>query len=98
MLGEARLEAMTKVVERGVTVAAYAALVWQGSTSATAFTAAFLLGALTGWVLALWWLMRTAPPSPGEVAWSRLGEAWFRLDRDDVRPSFCHAPTLRVMR
>ena len=76
VLGEARLEAMTKVVERGVTVAAYAALVWQGSTSATAFTAAFLLGALTGWVLALWWLMRTAPPSPGEVAWSRLGEAW----------------------
>jgi len=76
VLGEARLEALSKVAERGVTVAAYGVLVWQGSTSATAFTAAFLVGALTGWALALWWLLRVAPPAPERVEWVRLGEAW----------------------
>jgi len=76
VLGEARLEALTKVAERGVTVAAYGVLVWQGSTSATAFTAAFLVGALTGWGLALWWLLRVAPPAFERVEWARLGEAW----------------------
>ena len=48
VLGEARLEALTKVVERGLTVVLYGLLAWQGSTSATAFTCAFLLGALAG--------------------------------------------------
>ena len=76
VLGEARLEALTKVAERGVTVVAYGVLVWQGSTSATAFTAAFLGGALTGWALALWWLLRVAPPSAQRVDWGHLGEAW----------------------
>ena len=76
VLGEARLEALTKVAERGVTVAAYGVLVWQGSTSATAFTAAFLVGALTGWGLALWWLLRVAPGASERVEWARLGEAW----------------------
>ena len=76
VLGEARLEALTKVAERGVTVTAYGVLVLQGSTSATAFTAAFLGGAVVGWALALWWLLRVAPPAPQRVDWGRLGEAW----------------------
>ena len=76
VLGEARLEALTKVAERGVTVAAYAVLVWNGSTSATAFTAAFLGGAVTGWGLALWWLLRVAPPAPARLEWMQMGDDW----------------------
>ena len=76
VLGEARLEALTKVAERGVTVVAYGVLVWQGSTSATAFTAAFLVGALTGWGCALLWLLRVAPPAPKRIEWRQLGDAW----------------------
>ena len=59
VLGEARLEALTKVVERGLTVCGYGVLVWMGSTSVTAFTTAFLIGALAGWALALFWALRT---------------------------------------
>ena len=76
VLGEARLEAMTKVVERGLTVAAYAVLASQGSTSPTAYTAAFLLGATAGWLLALFWLMRTAPKAQTSASWSDLGASW----------------------
>ena len=76
VLGEARLEAMTKVVERGLTVAAYAVLASQGSTSATAYTGAFLFGATAGWLLALYWLMRTAPKPTSTITWNDLGESW----------------------
>ncbi|DAC22871.1 MAG TPA: hypothetical protein D7H91_01770, partial [Candidatus Poseidoniales archaeon] len=69
VLGEARLEALTKVVERGLTVCGYGVLVWMGSTSVTAFTTAFLIGALAGWALALFWVLRTAPPAPKTVDW-----------------------------
>ncbi len=76
VLGEARLEAITKVVERSVTVVLYGVLTWQGSSSATAFTGAFLVGATTGWALALFWAMRVAPPLQGAVEWGRLGNVW----------------------
>ena len=76
VLGEARLEAMTKVAERGVTVVLYALLAWQGSTSATAYTGAFLIGALAGWLLALFWMVRTAPKSAISGDWSALGASW----------------------
>ena len=76
VLGQARLEAMTKVAERGITVVAYAVLTWQGSSSATAFTGAFLLGATTGWLLALYWMIRTAPASSSSTDWSSLGASW----------------------
>lgn len=76
VLGEARLEAMTKVVERGITVVAYAALALQGSSSATAYTGAFLLGAIAGWALALFWMMRIAPPPRSTTTWDDLGASW----------------------
>jgi O-antigen/teichoic acid export membrane protein len=76
VLGEARLEAMTKVVERGLTVVAYAVLAWQGSSSATAYTGAFLFGATAGWLLALYWLMRTAPRPISPADWGDLGASW----------------------
>ena len=75
-LGEARTEAISKVVERGVTVVGYAALSLQGSTSVTAFAGAFLLGATAGWLLALFFLVRTAPPAPSRWDWGELNEAW----------------------
>ena len=76
VLGEARLEAITKVVERGLTVVLYGLLAWQGSTSATAFTCAFLFGATAGWGLALFWVVRTAPPAQPAVDWGALGPSW----------------------
>ena len=76
VLGEARLEALSKVIERAVTVAAYGVLVSQGSTSATAFTGAFLLGALCGTALALYWFVRTAPSHEGAPRWDQLGPSW----------------------
>tara|TARA_B100000900_G_scaffold145586_1_gene123390 strand:+ start:4132 stop:5586 length:1455 start_codon:yes stop_codon:yes gene_type:complete len=76
VLGEARLEALTKVVERGLTVSAYGVLAWQGSTSVMAFTAAFLVGATAGWALALFWLLRAAPPAPATIDWARFGPSW----------------------
>ena len=76
VLGEARLEALTKVVERGLTVCGYGVLVWMGSTSVTAFTMAFLIGAVAGWALALFWVLRTAPPAPKIVDWARFGSSW----------------------
>ena len=42
--GEARLEAITKLLERGLTVVGYAVLFWLGSTSVAMFALAFLLG------------------------------------------------------
>ena len=75
-LGEARLEAMSKAVERAVTVCGYAVLTAQGSASVTAFTAAFLVGALTGWLLALGWLWRTAPPREASSEWALLSPSW----------------------
>ena len=96
VLGEARLEALTKVAERGVTVVAYGALVWQGSTSATAFAAAFLVGAISGWVLALWWLLRVAPPAPDRTEWRRLGDAWVS-PRSLIASSLPFAITLGIL-
>ena len=57
--GEARLEAWTKVLERAVTTAAYLSLYALGITSVVGYASAFLFGALTGFILALWWVRRT---------------------------------------
>ena len=90
VLGEARLEALTKVVERGLTVVLYGLLAWQGSTSATAFTCAFLLGALAGWLLALYWMVKTAPATPSDVGWDALGLLDIHDPTGALCPSFCH--------
>jgi O-antigen/teichoic acid export membrane protein len=74
-LGEARLEAGSKVVERLVSVAGYGVLALQGSTSVVAFTLAFFTGALVGWLMALVAVHRVAPKEP-TVHWERLGEDW----------------------
>jgi O-antigen/teichoic acid export membrane protein len=76
VLGEARLEAMTKVIERSVTVAGYGLLVMQGSTSVVAYTLAFLIGAIAGWLLALAWLWRCAPERATGEVWEELGPSW----------------------
>ena len=76
VLGEARLEAVSKVAERLVTVTGYCVLVVQPSSSATAYTVAFLLGATVGWLLPLFFLWRLAPRPNHGHAWQELGEAW----------------------
>ncbi len=74
-LGEARMEAVSKVIERSVTVVGYVLLAWQGSTSVVAFMLAFLVGATLGWLVALGALIRVAPV--GEApALERLGTDW----------------------
>lgn len=75
-LGEARLEAQSKVVERAVTVMGYALLVAQGSTSVTAFAGAFLVGATAGWLLALGWLWKVSPSTSSEATWTDLSASW----------------------
>jgi O-antigen/teichoic acid export membrane protein len=75
-LGEARLEAVSKALERAVTVGGYAVLTAQGSSSVTAFAAAFLCGALVGWLLALGWLWRAAPIGEPSVGWTQLAPSW----------------------
>jgi O-antigen/teichoic acid export membrane protein len=75
-LGEARLEAVSKVVERGVTVAGYGVLVGVGSTSVTAYMGAFLLGACAGWLLALVLMLRSAPAPQTPVSLKALGKDW----------------------
>ena len=57
--GEARLEAWTKVLERAITTIAYLSLYALGITSVIGYASAFLLGALSGFVLALWWVKKT---------------------------------------
>ena len=75
-LGEARLEAVSKVVERGVTVAGYGVLVGLDSTSPTAFMGAFLLGAVTGWMLAFGLVLRCAPAAEPSASLAPLGSDW----------------------
>lgn len=75
--GEARLEAWTKVLERGFTTAAYIVLYALGMTSVVAYATAFLFGAFSGLLFALWWArvtLRVYDAQPGEQG--EMGEAW----------------------
>ena len=76
VLGEARLEAVSKVVERLVTALGYVTLFSQGSTSVVAYTAVFFAGAVVGWLLALALVIRRAPVNTGTMDWSRLNPSW----------------------
>jgi len=74
--GEARLEAMTKLVERGLTVCGYAVLVWFGSTSVTMFALVFLIGALFGFITALLWAKQLLQPLADSTDSGTLGDVW----------------------
>ena len=76
VLGEARLEAVSKVVERLVTALGYVTLFYQGSTSVVAYTAVFFAGAVVGWLLALVLVILRAPVNIGPMDWSRLNPSW----------------------
>jgi len=76
VLGEARLEAASKVGERLVTTLGYATLFYQGSTSVVAYTSVFLAGAVVGWLLALVLVILRAPRNTGAMDWSRLNASW----------------------
>lgn len=76
--GQARLEAWSKVIERGITVIGYYLLFSIGSTSVSAFAFVFLIGAIGGLVIALglsYYLLSTESVSE-ETNWLELGESW----------------------
>lgn len=74
--GEARLEALSKLVERGITVFGYAVLFWIGSTSVTMFALAFFLGAMSGLIASLAWSKRLLQPRAEQGGDASLGEVW----------------------
>ena len=74
--GEARLEAITKLLERGLTVIGYAVLFWIGSTSVAMFALAFLLGAAFGFTSALWFSKRLLQPLVAPIEAGVMGEVW----------------------
>lgn len=76
VLGEARLEAVSKLIERTVTVLGYALLYSTGSTSVVSYTAVFLLGATSGWIVALLLLLQRTSSYTPSSAWSRLDACW----------------------
>ncbi|MAJ02274.1 MAG: hypothetical protein CMA10_07720 [Euryarchaeota archaeon] len=76
VLGEARMEAVTKVVERLITTLGYLALYFIGTTSVVAFTFVFFVGASIGWLLALALVMFRAPASTGHEDWTSLDPSW----------------------
>jgi len=74
--GEARLEALTKLAERSVTVVGYAVLYWMGSHSVTMFALAFFIGALVGLAASLWWSRSVLQPLALQGVEGTLGEVW----------------------
>ncbi len=75
--GEARLEAWTKVLERAITTAAYLSLYALGITSVVGYASAFLVGALSGFILALWWVKQTLRVHEGkDGVQGDLGPDW----------------------
>ena len=74
--GEARLEAITKLVERGVTVTGYAVFFWLGSTSVTMFALAFFIGACFGFIVALFWSSRLLKNHATDGTDADLGAIW----------------------
>jgi O-antigen/teichoic acid export membrane protein len=94
--GEARLEAMTKLIERGITVAGYGVLFWLGSTSVTMFALVFLIGALIGFATALWWSHRLLAPLAEDSENRDLGEVW-ATDRSLLLHALPFAITLGVL-
>jgi O-antigen/teichoic acid export membrane protein len=95
--GEARLEAWTKILERGITTAAYLSLYAFGITSVEAYAVAFLFGALCGLLFALWWVWKTLRIYDGKTgAQGEMGEAWLN-NRNLLLQALPFAITLGVL-
>ena len=75
VLGEARLESMTKILERFVTTSGYGLCAWFGITSVEVYASCFFIGALVGWLSSLIMLYRIAPVG-GPRDLLDLGQAW----------------------
>lgn len=75
--GEARLEAWTKVLERGLTTVAYMTLYFLGVTSVSGYAFAFLFGASSGLFFALRWVKKSLSVfehQPGK--YGDMGPSW----------------------
>lgn len=93
-IGEARLEALTKLLERGVTVALYIILYYASITSVESYALAFLFGALIGSLSAyfLAWKNR----SNNAEYWPGLGPVWVD-DKTLILAALPFAITLAVL-
>ena len=76
VLGEARLEAATKVIERLITTLGYIVLYFLGNTSVVAFTFVFFIGASVGWVLALVLVIFSSPSATERGDLTLLEPVW----------------------
>lgn len=75
-IGEARFEALSKLLERLLTVLGYAVLYIGGSTNVEAYALVFLLGATVGTGSSLLFLGRITRTMNGMDAWSELDPVW----------------------
>ena len=78
-IGEARIEGITKVIERAITTILYCALFVKGYDNVEYFAAAFLAGALIAWIFSLIQLSKLSKPlwlSEDIWNWKDLGESW----------------------
>ncbi|RZD41484.1 MAG: hypothetical protein CXT70_04455 [Methanobacteriota archaeon] len=83
-IGEARIEGITKVIERAITTTLYCILLVKGYDNVEYFAAAFLAGALIAWVFSLIQLSRLSKPlwlSEEIWNWKDLGESWISPKR-----------------
>lgn len=74
--GDARLESLTKVIERVATTIGYAALFAMDSTDVIAYASVFLAGAILGLLIALVGAYRVCAKSGERTASAELGADW----------------------
>lgn len=78
-IGEARIEGVTKVIERALTTTLYCGLFFFGYNNVEYYAAAFLCGALIAWIFSLVQLSKISRPlwlSKEIWNWKDLGNAW----------------------
>ena len=74
--GYAWMEAWTKVIERCCAMIGYLILYYIGSSSVESYALAFLIGALSGLVSALWFASARLRRPSKQGNWEDLGECW----------------------
>ena len=78
-IGEARIEGVTKVIERAITTILYCILFVKGYDNVEYFAVAFLSGAFIAWIFSLIQLAKLSRPlwlSKEIWNWNDLGESW----------------------
>ena len=74
--GDARLESLTKLVERLVTTIGYGALFYASSSNVVSYAAVFFVGAIVGLTFAVYGAYRICRKGKQGIASSSLGDDW----------------------